>query len=84
MSTDGFVKSSLLIPQPKQDIIDSLLNAIGDVKSNHMDLHKDISNTLQTNPIFVEYCYLNPGYGYEVYKEGSDILIHYDLGKESK
>ena len=30
------------------------------------------------------FAFLNQGYGYEVYKEGSDVLVHYNLGNESK
>ncbi|EDR23159.1 hypothetical protein EDI_031800 [Entamoeba dispar SAW760] len=84
VSSEGFVKISVLVPAPKQDVVDAFLFAMSDVKDTHIALHKDITNTLGNTPLFVEYCYLNPGYGYEVYKEGADVLVHYNLGSESR
>ena len=57
---------------------------MSDVNNENIALHNDISNTLGNTPLFVEYTYLNPGYGYDVYKEGADVLVHYNLGTESR
>ncbi|ELP86480.1 hypothetical protein EIN_033510 [Entamoeba invadens IP1] len=84
VSSDGFVKISVLVPSPKQDLIDQFLGSMGDVKDTHIALHNDIMSTLGTTPLFVEYTFLNQGYGYEVYKEGADVLVHYNLGTESR
>ena len=84
VSTEGFVKISVLIPEPMQNVIDGFLSGMSDVKDNNIALHRDITNTIGTKPLFVEYCYLNQGYGYEVYKEGGDVLVHYNLGNETR
>ncbi|ELP92689.1 pleckstrin (PH) domain protein, partial [Entamoeba invadens IP1] len=84
VSSDGFVKISVLVPSPKQDLILQFLSSMGDVKETQIALHNDIMSTLGTTPLFVEYTYLNQGYGYDVYKEGADVLVHYNLGTESR
>ena len=84
VSTEGFVKVSVLVPEPSQSVIDTFLSSMSDVKENNIALHRDISMSLGITPMFVEYCYLNQGYGYEVYKEGGDVLVHYNLGNETK
>ena len=84
VSTEGFVKISVLVPEPSQSVIDTFLSSMSDVKENNIALHRDISMSLGITPMFVEYCYLNQGYGYEVYKEGGDVLVHYNLGNETK
>jgi len=35
-----------------------------------------------TGPTYVEYQFLNAGFGYGVYKEGQDIVFHYTVGVE--
>ena len=84
VSTEGFVKISVLVPEPTQNVIDGFLSGMSDVKDNNVALHRDIASTLGTVPLFVEYCFLNQGYGYEVYKEGGDVLVHYNLGNETR
>jgi len=34
-------------------------------------------------PDWVEYQHLMKGYGYGVYKEGFDVVLHYDVGSET-
>ncbi|KAL7715387.1 PH domain-containing protein [Entamoeba marina] len=84
VSSEGFVKISVLVPSPKQDVVDSFLASMSDVKDSHIALHNEVMSILGTTPLFVEYTFLNQGYGYEVYKEGGDVLVHYDMGSESR
>jgi len=79
-SSEGFVRLGLLVPKPSTDTVLSLLSIAGGNKSA-MALFEGSLNS--TGPSFVEYQYLQKGFGYGVYKEGFDIVFHYDVGEET-
>jgi len=78
-SSEGFVRLGLLVPKPSTDTVMSLLPLAGGNKST-LALFE---GSLHSNgPSYVEYQYLQKGFGYGVYKEGFDVVFHYDVGEE--
>jgi len=79
-SSEGFVRLGLLVPKPSTETQLALLNIAGGNK-NELALFE---GSLQSSgPSYVEYQYLQKGFGYGVYKEGFDIVFHYDVGEET-
>jgi len=79
-SSEGFVRLGLLIPKPTTDTVLSLLELAG---GNRNSLALFEGSLHSSGPSYVEYQYLQKGFGYGVYKEGFDIVFHYDVGEES-
>jgi len=79
-SSEGFVRLGLLIPKPSTDTVLALLDIAGGNK-NSLALFEGSLHS--SGPSFVEYQYLQKGFGYGVYKEGFDIVFHYDVGEET-
>jgi len=79
-SSEGFVRLGLLIPKPSTETVLALLDIAGGNK-NSLALFEGSLHS--TGPSFVEYQYLQKGFGYGVYKEGFDIVFHYDVGEET-
>ncbi|BFU19850.1 hypothetical protein conserved domain containing [Entamoeba histolytica] len=75
-STDGFVKLGVIIPQPTAEIISKLVES---VPGHEISIHQSMLNSFG-QPIAVEYSFLNKGFGFEVYREGVDVHIYYNLG----
>ncbi|KAL7721298.1 PH domain-containing protein [Entamoeba marina] len=75
-STDGFVRFGVIISSPTASIMSKLLESVPDVDLNK---HQFMLNSFG-QPIAVEYSYLNSGFGFDVYKEGIDVHVHYNLG----
>ena len=82
--SEGFVKINVLVPNPPKEIVTGFISCMNDVKENNKALHEQIENKLGRPPMFVEYSFLKEGYGYDVYKEGPDVHVHYDLGRETR
>jgi len=78
-SSEGFVRLGWMVPKPSTDTVLALLPLVGGSKG--MPLFEGSLNS--SGPSFVEYQYLQKGFGYGVYKEGFDIVFHYDAGEES-
>jgi len=79
-SSEGFVRLGLMVPKPSTETQLALLNIAGGNK-NELALFE---GSLQSSgPSYVEYQYLQKGFGYGVYKEGFDIVFHYDVGEET-
>jgi len=78
-SSDGFVRIGLLIPKPSRDLVGMMADAAG----GRRDAVEAFANTVgcQT-PQYAEYQYLMKGYGYGVYKEGFDVMFHWNIGEE--
>jgi len=79
-SSEGFVRLGLLIPKPSTETVLALLDTHGGNK-NSLALFEGSLHS--SGPSFVEYQYLQKGFGYGVYKEGFDIVFHYDVGEET-
>jgi len=76
-TSEGFVKLGVLLPSPDQRMIDRLCPMCGASSSEPLTT---FSSKLGVSlPSFVEFQYLNQEYGYGVYKEGFDVIFHYDL-----
>lgn len=72
-----FVQIGLLLPSPDQKMIDRLCPLSGASSSESIS---KFANTLGVSlPSYVEFQYLNKPYGYGVYKEGFDVLFHYEV-----
>jgi len=78
-SSEGFVRLGLLVPRPTTDNVLSLCSISG---GNHEELAAFEASLGKEGPSHVEYQYLMKGFGYGVYKEGFDIVFHYDVGQE--
>lgn len=78
-SSEGFVRIGLLVPNPTTEAVLSLCSISG---GNHEELAAFEASLSKDGPSYVEYQYLMKGFGYGVYKEGFDIVFHYDVGQE--
>jgi len=79
-SSEGFVRLGLLCPNPTKQTIKDLCAANG---SSYGDI-EDFEKALASNgPAFVEYQFLKEGFGYGVYKEGFDIVFHYNVDSDT-
>ena len=75
----NFVKLGILIPNVNDEIIEKLLY----IGEGDRDKIKQFEGVLGgRKPAYVEYRYLNTTFGYGVYKEGAEIMLHYHLGDE--
>lgn len=78
-SSEGFVRLGLLVPTPSPDAVQKLCSIAG---ANGLEI-TEFEKALGSNgPSFAEYQFLKEGFGYGVYKEGFDIVFHYDVGGE--
>jgi len=77
----GFVRLGLLASNPPKQVVESLCNLSG---GNFEQLCRFESVIEANGPDVVEFQYLNEGFGYGVYKEGFDIIFHYNLGEEEE
>lgn len=76
-TSEGFVKLGVLLPTPDEKMIDRLCPMCGASSSEPLI---SFSSKLGVKlPSFVEFQYLNQEYGYSVYKEGFDVIFHYNL-----
>lgn len=77
-SPNGFAKIGVIIPEPTAQTVASLLECV----SGDINEHQKMINTFG-KPLAIEYAYLNDGFGFEVYKEGADVHVYYNLGQIS-
>jgi len=78
-SSEGFVRIGLLIPKPPRDLVGRMADACG----GRRDAVEAFANTVGCQvPQYAEYQYLMKGYGYNVYKEGFDVMFHWNIGEE--
>jgi len=80
-SSEGFVKIGILFPNPNWSVALQLIDEgrkMGDTQPAPLDIFTKLNNSFQTNvPEFIEFQYLNPGFGYNVYKEEFNVFVHY-------
>jgi len=80
-SSEGFVKIGLLFPQPAWNVAMQLIEEgrkFGNNIAAGVDLFSKLNNVFQLNvPDFIEFQYLAPGFGYNVYKEEFNVFVHY-------
>jgi len=79
-SSEGFVRLGVLLPDPDRTALDRLSPLSGASSSDPLIR---FSNSLGlAGPHFVEFQFLMKGFGYGVYKEGFDVIFHYNVGRE--
>eukprot|EP01098_Paradermamoeba_levis_P004104 TRINITY_DN1791_c0_g1_i1.p1 TRINITY_DN1791_c0_g1~~TRINITY_DN1791_c0_g1_i1.p1 ORF type:complete len:467 (-),score=138.08 TRINITY_DN1791_c0_g1_i1:226-1626(-) len=78
-SSDGFVRLGLLAPKPSKDVVGKLCTLMGEGQKQLNVLEGALGSQ---GPANVEFLYLKEGFGYGVYKEGFDVVFHYELGEE--
>jgi hypothetical protein len=78
-SSEGFVRLGVLVPNPSTETVVKLCDIAG---GNKDDLAAFEGALGSDGPAFAEYQYLMKGFGYSVYKEGFDIVFHYNVGEE--
>jgi len=78
-SSEGFVRLGLLIPRPSKETVKSLCVP---GQAAFEDISRFEGSLASTGPAYVEYQYLMKGFGYGVYKEGFDIVLHYMVGED--
>jgi len=80
-SSEGFVKIGVLFPQPSWTVSLQLVEEgrkFGNNVAASVDLFSKLSTVFQlTAPDFIEFQYLAPGFGYNVYKEEFNVFVHY-------
>lgn len=79
--SQDFVQIGLLLPSPDQKMIDRLCPLSG--ASSSEGVTKFASTLGASLPSYVEFQYLKKPYGYGVYKEGFDVVFHYEVCKET-
>jgi len=79
-SSEGFVRLGLLFSSPPADLVKVLQSS---TEGSDLATFAETVGSQVTAPAIIEFQYLQKGYGYGVYKEGFDIVFHWDLGSES-
>jgi len=79
-SSEGFVRLGILIPDPSVETVVNLCNIVAG--GNKDDLAAFESALQSQGPAYAELQYLMKGFGYSVYKEGFDVVFHYNVGEE--
>eukprot|EP00026_Physarum_polycephalum_P014080 Phypoly_transcript_14552.p1 GENE.Phypoly_transcript_14552~~Phypoly_transcript_14552.p1 ORF type:complete len:144 (-),score=30.34 Phypoly_transcript_14552:27-458(-) len=78
-SSEGFVRIGIMLPNPTPAVVSSFCALV----SARMDDIQRFQAALEAHgPSFVEYQFLMKGFGYSVYKEGFDVMFHYEVGEE--
>jgi len=78
-SSDGFVRIGLLIPKPTRELVAQMTESV----CGKRDAIETFANTVGCQiPQYAEYQYLMKGFGYGVYKEGFDVIFHWNIGEE--
>ncbi|KYQ89736.1 pleckstrin (PH) domain-containing protein [Tieghemostelium lacteum] len=78
-SSEGFVRLGLLVPKPSREVVNQLID-FG--QGNKAGLSKFETSLGGSGPAFIEFQYLQKGFGYTVYREGFDIVFHYFVGED--
>jgi hypothetical protein len=78
-SCEGFVRLGLLIPKPSRDLVNALIDFAGGKRDAITRFEAILGST---GPQFVELQFLMKGFGYGVYKEGFDVVFHWQVGEE--
>lgn len=75
-SSEGFVRLGLLCPNPSAQTVKELCSANGSSPAEIEEFQAALSSG---GPALVEYQFLKEGFGYGVYKEGFDIVFHFNV-----
>ena len=75
----GFVRLGILFPNPHKEAVMALCDIAGGKRTELMNFEKALGCN---GPSYIELQYLIKGFGYSVYKEGFDVVVHYHVGEE--
>eukprot|EP01106_Pelomyxa_sp_JSP_P017543 TRINITY_DN725_c0_g2_i1.p1 TRINITY_DN725_c0_g2~~TRINITY_DN725_c0_g2_i1.p1 ORF type:complete len:411 (+),score=127.50 TRINITY_DN725_c0_g2_i1:170-1402(+) len=78
-SSEGFVRLGVLFPHPGKELARVLVEQVNGRPDALSRLEAALGGT---PPAFVEMQYLMKGFGYGVYKEGFDIVVHWTVTPE--
>jgi len=86
-SSDGFVRIGVFFPKPTPDLIGTFCRLAGGSLDSFAPFEASILASSSrpagtSGPAFVECQHLMKGFGYGVYKEGFDVVFHYNVGSE--
>jgi hypothetical protein len=75
-SSEGFVRLGILMPKPTADNVAKIIS----INNGKQDLYEKLGKSVKkSTPSYVEFLHLKQGYGYSVYAEGFDIVLHFNL-----
>ncbi|KAH3762165.1 hypothetical protein Pelo_5976 [Pelomyxa schiedti] len=78
-ASDGFVRLGMLCPHPSRELVHHLVEQVSGKPDGIARLEAALGNA---PPSFIELQYLMKGFGYAVYKEGFDVVIHWSISPE--
>jgi hypothetical protein len=80
-SSEGFVKIGILFPNPTWNVANLLVEEgrkLCEPSAIGTDIFTRLNNVFQSSvPDFIEFQYLQPGFGYNVYKEEFNVFVHF-------
>jgi len=79
--SEGFVQIGIMTSKPSKDLIAKLCEITKSDKRAELDTFEKSLGA--DAPAFVEYQHLMKSFGYGVYKEGFDVILHYHVGEET-
>eukprot|EP01089_Gocevia_fonbrunei_P015680 TRINITY_DN464_c0_g1_i1.p1 TRINITY_DN464_c0_g1~~TRINITY_DN464_c0_g1_i1.p1 ORF type:complete len:473 (-),score=108.04 TRINITY_DN464_c0_g1_i1:100-1518(-) len=79
--SEGFVQIGIMTPGPDRETIAKLceITKVSDRRSELETFERALG---KEGPAFCEYQHLMKNFGYGVYKEGFDVILHYSVGEE--
>lgn len=78
--SEGFVQIGILAPSPSKETIKKLAEITKVDRKQELDTFEEALGG--NGPAFCEYQHLMHSFGYGVYKEGFDVILHYKAGEE--
>lgn len=72
----AFVRIGILFPKPPKEIVKKICSSNGSTYENINEFEIALSSD---GPLFLGYQFLRTDYGYSVYKEGFDVIFHYEV-----
>jgi len=78
--SEGFVQIGILAPNPSRETIIKLAEITKVDRRNDLETFEEALGG--DGPAFCEYQHLMHSFGYGVYKEGFDVILHYKAGEE--
>eukprot|EP00026_Physarum_polycephalum_P010588 Phypoly_transcript_10755.p1 GENE.Phypoly_transcript_10755~~Phypoly_transcript_10755.p1 ORF type:complete len:406 (+),score=59.06 Phypoly_transcript_10755:45-1262(+) len=76
----GFVQLGIHIPNPSPETVSALCSFAPEAIDDSLGTRRAKLEQMVGNPVVAEYSCLAEGYGYGVYHEGFDVMLHYKVG----
>jgi len=82
-SSEGFVRLGVLQPKPSEKVVKDLIAAADAQAAPFVAFQQQFQAAgSDPNPAYAEYQYLQTGFGYGVYKEGFDVVFHWNAATD--